>query len=99
MQNENRIKYSGGVWKKEAKSGLIYFSGSIEIENKKYSISMFEKKRGANEKSPDYSLILEPSTYTPNSNYQSKTSAYDSARKQKTEPEVFKPEEDEDAPF
>ena len=44
-----------GLWKKVAKSGVIYFSGTKE--GKRYTIYMNEKK--FNDKSPDMNLVID----------------------------------------
>jgi uncharacterized protein (DUF736 family) len=52
------MKKIGALWLKTAKSGQKYYSGNIEIADKKIPIVIFKNTQKENEKQPDYNIIL-----------------------------------------
>ncbi len=51
-------KIKTGLWQKTAKSGLKYYSGSVEINGQKYWCSLFKNDK-RNDKDPELSLSME----------------------------------------
>lgn len=56
--NSNDIK--AGLWKRQAKSGLTYYNGKVEIDGKEYYISIFNNKNKKSDRSPDLSMVIKP---------------------------------------
>jgi len=50
----------GAIWIRTAKSGLVYKSGTLNVEGKEYRITMFDNKKDGNEARPDFNVIVEP---------------------------------------
>jgi uncharacterized protein (DUF736 family) len=46
----------GAMWNREAKSGLAYMTGSIEIDGKRHEIVVFRNDKGGNDKRPDWKI-------------------------------------------
>ena len=63
MANENEIKT--GLWKKQSQKGTSYYSGSVDIEGKKYWVTLFVNDTKRTEKSPDMNLLLREAEENP----------------------------------
>jgi uncharacterized protein (DUF736 family) len=46
----------GAMWNREAKSGLAYMTGSIEIKGERHEIVVFRNDKGGNDKRPDWKI-------------------------------------------
>lgn len=49
---------TGALWKRTAKSWLIYHSWIIEINGTKYNIAMFDNDKHGIEKRPDFNIKI-----------------------------------------
>lgn len=58
MAYDNTNKWA--IWIKTAKSGLVYKSGTVNVEWKEYKITMFDNDKQWNENRPDFNVLIEP---------------------------------------
>lgn len=58
MAEKQEEKSIGALWQKQSKNGANYFSGSIEIDEKKISIVVFKNKFKEQDKHPDWKIFI-----------------------------------------
>ena len=49
---------NGGLWARTSRDGAEYFSGTLEVGDKKYSFRAFKNNFKNTENSPDYRVLL-----------------------------------------
>ena len=55
---ESNFINAGALWKRETGNKEKYLSGNVDIDGKRYSISIFAAKNKKSDKSPDYTISL-----------------------------------------
>lgn len=55
---ENSLNKIGAVWLRDAKSGMKYMSGQLELDGVKHNITIFKNKK-QQDNHPDYQIFSE----------------------------------------